>query len=611
MPVTASTYISNFPVRAREFNTDLYTYQPGNNHSPNGVLFHANPPTFLAFMNSGSRTQPSSAGGSFNNMSGSSGSSGWRNWMDNAVLFGTGSDFAGNNATGGYTCNVPASSENNGDFHSGGCYLFFGFPSWSAQTTAGSVCGAATYNAGVQYSVGCLQSASTTRQNTSYVVDLLVTNLNGSAQASFPYALGGFSKDTAGTSFTYATSSDPTGAGSRMYATWVMGELFNATPGVVTVPVPSPPAWTAASTVTAAALNGDALANAMNFLNNRPILRTAGGSATVPQNVTTIVTTSVSIDNIGNFVSNKYTIPSDGVYLVSALTEFTDNTGGSKQAGVRVVGTGGAGTFDLLGPAYQASTTSALMRPAMTRLLGLRAGDTLQLITFSNASGPVYGSTGRLVVVWMSAIAPSNGAWSWTPPDTSYRWMAGTPAAQMPAAFQQHLTNDVSFLIQRPYLLAYQSTAQTTLAQNVFTTVNCNTLGSRIHTVASGVGGDSYGGWTSGAANKYTAMVPGWYLAVANGVQSAPGAVCECIMAIGAFSPGGGAQGLNAPSWFQRISSQSGSLFPGAEAIGLFYLDVGDYLQPLYQQLDGPATYATSVTTAGQESSFGVVWISE
>lgn len=54
-----------------------------------------------------------------------------------------------------------------------------------------------------------------------------------------------------------------------------------------------------------------------------------------------------------------------------------------------------------------------------------------------------------------------------------------------------------------------------------------------------------------------------------------------------------------------------GQLQPGGEAIGLFYLRAGDYVQPQYTQQDGGATYSTAVGTPAQESSFGCVWVSE
>jgi hypothetical protein len=43
-------------------------------------------------------------------------------------------------------------------------------------------------------------------------------------------------------------------------------------------------------------------------------------------------------------------------------------------------------------------------------------------------------------------------------------------------------------------------------------------------------------------------------------------------------------------------------------AIGLYYLGVGDYLQPVAQQIGG--TWGTYVT-GGHNSTFGVCWVSE
>jgi len=208
----------------------------------------------------------------------------------------------------------------------------------------------------------------------------------------------------------------------------------------------------------------------------------------------------------------------------------------------------------------------------------------------------------------MCAQAASNNSLTWTAPDTKFRWQAGAPGSALPGLFNTHLANDLSFLIQRPYLLANQTTIQTGLSNATFSVITMNTLGGRVHSIA----GDPYGGWTSGAANKYAAVVPGWYLCVLNVTQAVPSATpAHPLAAIGYLQSGGANQGTAAQQWGQHIRTTSASFLPGAEAIGLFYLRVGDFVQPHYQQQDGGATYNTAVGTTGQESSFGCVWVSE
>jgi len=222
-------------------------------------------------------------------------------------------------------------------------------------------------------------------------------------------------------------------------------------------------------------------------------------------------------------------------------------------------------------------------------------------VTFTSANNTYGNDLSRLVVVWMSAIASSNGSLSFTPPDTGYRWQAGTSYAALVSAFQTHLTNDVSFLIQRPYLLAYQATAQTGLSANAFHTITMDTVGGFVHNSA----GDPYGGWNTGSGGYYAAPVDGWYLVVAGFSQSAlASGNASCIAAI-LQSPAG----AQTPDWYQHVSTNSTILTPGAEAVGVYYLRAGDTVQPQYQQ-QATATFSTAVS-AGHQSSFSVMWLSE
>jgi hypothetical protein len=370
--------------------------------------------------------------------------------------------------------------------------------------------------------------------------------------------------------------------------------------------------------ITAAGLNGNGLAAPLKFLNNRPQMRASGvlstsiaTSASVGTTTTLVPLNSADIDPWSSFStsSHLFTAPVDGVYLLHGVVNYPNVSGNNCIAGFRV-GLVGGGTQNIWGPAYQGAGLQST-RPQCTRLLDLKAGDTVGLITSQNTGASINLQATlscRMVAVWMAALAASNGSVSWTPPDTGFRWQAGTPGSSLPAQFQSHLANDLSFLIQRPYLLAYQSTNQTGLSNASFSVINDNTLGGRVHNSA----GDNYGGWTSGASNKYTAVVPGWYLAVNHVAQAVPSSTpAHCLAAIGYFQSGGANQGSSAQQWGQHVRTTSGSYQPGAEAIGLFYLRAGDFLQPQYQQQDGGATYNTSVGVSGLESSFGCVWVSE
>jgi len=115
-----------------------------------------------------------------------------------------------------------------------------------------------------------------------------------------------------------------------------------------------------------------------------------------------------------------------------------------------------------------------------------------------------------------------------------------------------------------------------------------------------GLGGVLTGTWDSG-----------WYLAVGSYIQALPSVTpAHLIAATGYFQSGGANQGAAPQQWGQHVQTTSSILLPGAETIGLFYLRVGDFLQPQYQQQDGGATFNTGSGT-GLESNFGCVWVSE
>lgn len=67
------------------------------------------------------------------------------------------------------------------------------------------------------------------------------------------------------------------------------------------------------------------------------------------------------------------------------------------------------------------------------------------------------------------------------------------------ADFNAQVRDPLNFLLNPPYFVAYQHTAQT-LTNNAFTAVTWDTVTT-----------DTYTGWSSGANTKYTAQVAGWY----------------------------------------------------------------------------------------------------
>ncbi len=607
MPFTPSAWASNFPIAASQLNTDLYTYTPGNNHTPNGLLFHSLPPLVMSNMRTSvTGGQGSSTGGSF---TGYALQNFWRAAIDNSALFGAGADFMGPGAAGHFVPTVPGSGGGSSLGSSGavpgGQYLVWSVSS-IAHTTNAQGYGAALFQGVSVSSVGGLSLASTTRNNSAYALDIL------SLASANPAASGGYCFDASGSAFTLAANAtDFMNAPNLFGALWASPSHASPVAGSLPVPVTG---YTSSSVITSSSLNGAALASPLTFLNAPPTLRARGAPTTsIPNNATLTptavpLTTGADVDFWAGYSTGTslYTVPVTGVYLVHASVNYSNNTTGERVAGLRI-----NGSTTLWGPSHTAAGGSSLTRPQVVRLVDLQAGDTVGVVTGQNSGGAVALSSAlesRLIIRFMSAQASSNGSVGWQPPDPTFRWQAGTPGGQLPALFQQHLANDLSFLIQRPYLMAYQSVQQTGLTNAGFNVITMDQLKGRVHSSA----GDNYGGWVSGASNRYVAVVPGWYLAVLNVTQTKSSTVPAHVQAaIGYFASGGAAQGSAPQQIGEKVRTNSATFNPGAETIGLFYLRAGDYLQPQYFQQDGGATFSTAVSTTGQESSFGCFWVSE
>jgi hypothetical protein len=571
----------------------MYTYVAGNNHTPTGILFHSLPPVLseIAYAALGFSQPSTPTGGSSEQNLFANGK--WQNIVDTSALFSIGGDRAGSEGSGQYISRVQGSDGVAGS--TGGWHLIWGFAMWSQQTNAGgagSLISRTNISPG-NVSFGGFQLASTAHINSSYVLDFINTGTSPTG-----YVLAGICADASSGSFAYITSASLAGTASRFCALW--GSDLSGTQSLINgVPV-AQEIWYPTTQVTSALVN-NSIQYPFQFLNFPPALRVSTALTTsLTANATTVVpVTSPSLDTYAGFASNTYTVPQTGVYLVSAMVSITDSGANYCHAGVQVNGN------NFLGPAYTfTGGTAGVTRPQMTRLLDLRAGDTVKLIAFSSATTTLSNSVGcRLTMKWMAALATANGSVSFTPPDAWFRWQAGTVGNDLPGIFSIAVGNDVNFLVQRPYLLATQGTAQTSLAAGAWQTLTMGPTGY-IHSSP----GDNYGGWVSGTANYYQAVVPGWYMAVLCANQAAPSGAANHAAGIGYYDSTGTAQG-STPDLYQEIASNNTTGPPGAEAIGLYYLRAGDRLKPMYQEVTG-ATYSTTILT-GHASTFGVVWVSE
>lgn len=581
MPINPGTFETLQPLTAKVMNTALYTYSPGDNFSPTGILFHANRPILveaLAF----AATQASNPTGAITHLQETDA---WRSYFDNSCLYGPGADAAFDNANGYLDPAVPGSSGGTAD--AGGNYMVWGFPAFSATTNTGA--SGALLTIGTGQTVGGKQISSITEHNCSYVLDI-TTIYNGTVAS-----LDGWCADASSNSFNYVFGTvDYSGESTRFYAMYCGTTENQETVSLI----PTPPTWNSNSTVSAATLNGEAVGEPLTLLNNPPTLRIATVlTGTVPATTLTLVpltTTQIDTFNGWNNNTSSYTVPLNGIYLVHGTVSFS--TSASANGAYAAINVNGTTTF--YGPGYHNTTVPTMCQ--VTRIIDLYAGDVVTLGAYAAASYSYGVDPCRLCLVWLGAIAPSNTQLTWTPPVTAYRWTAGMSDADLTAAFQEHLTNDISFLLYKPYLLARQTAAQTGLSQGSYHIITMDTVGGPVH----GAPGDSYGGWNS-SENIYFAPVDGWYLVVATYTQSVPGTPPgSCVAGIAQNPPGS-----SEPDVYQHMSTGVTTLDPGADAIGLYFLRAGDSVQPQYMQQD--AGSFNTVVSAGHQSTFTVIWVSE
>jgi len=167
--------------------------------------------------------------------------------------------------------------------------------------------------------------------------------------------------------------------------------------------------------------------------------------------------------------------------------------------------------------------------------------------------------------------------------------------------------------VNRPYLMAYQTVAQTGLTTGAFSTVVLDTLGGIVHADT----GDNYGGWSTGASNLYTAVVPGWYLVCGEFFTANASSGTNTVTAGLLPSTSGGRTPSTTPDYYQAAQATTTSgTGGGATLLALQYLLAGETITP---QVMGSgsgygSTYATQAGTGAGglfASHLGAVWISE
>ncbi len=576
MPAPPRTWADVDPVTANYLNGDLYKVSDAE-FVPNGVRFHARKPVYKSTPN-GAVSIPATSwqfayqGQVSNPMADSCGDYG--SHMDPAFW--------------GAIQSVLGSANGSVGTVGGGWYLTMGFTPINAGTSTTIGYGTAHgWSATPDTRHGTNQRGNAAHDNVSFICDLNELGSNTWSLAAWN-----------GDSVAHPLLNAPDGSGktSRFQALWAC----STTGTVVAAPAPKQ-SWVNTDAWSAAFANGNTgIRDVLRFLNYPPCVHLNGtGSLAISTN-TTMTFSSSEIDNYSGWNgTNTWTVPRDGLYLLHALIPYTAGTG-HVQCAISINGT------LYWGPASVANAgmTSFGATATKTQIFSLSAGDTVQVIGWQNYGSPLLTQTGRnvyLITAWLGAKGiPSPLP---NPPDVVYRYLAGYQP-DLSTLFNQHLANDLSFLVYRPYLLSYQGTAQTGIAQATWTQVNMDTIGGIVHAD----GGDNYAGWNS-ANHNYVAQRPGWYLCVYEPMTALPSLTTQPTNIAG-FK----VSGSNPANVWDEYQQQCMSVTvgcAGATAIGLYYLRTGDAVTPGVYIADASATTSAMNVSAGRQSHFECVWVSE
>ena len=607
MPTQPSPWYSG-PLSPQQLNLSLYSYN-GSGYGATGILFHSHR-TILAESMTQCRTLTVSSSGTWSPFQGSNTTA--FSVLDSATLFGLGCDAPSIFAAYHF---VPSTFGGNGiggtdpSTSTGGLYLAAHFATGVAAGATPAAIGAGMYlqsgtAAAAFYAQGAVQRHGTGHTGEAFYLDLLNsgTKLNGWYPAGF-YADASLTTENPP-----ASSTDTAGFTPRQLWVWAGVTADGST--VSSVPTPQA-SWT--GPVTSALMNGPSgPVQALTLLNNPPALRVSQALTTSITNNTAATvpfTATGTIDTYSAFgtATSAYTAPLNGLYLTFPTISYASNATGARYAGLSV--TSGTVTTALQGPAYAASGAGAMSCTGV-RVLDLNAGDTVKATAFQNSGGSLNlgGATwsSRLCMLYLCPYS-AGGVNSFTPPATAFHWMAGLPASSIPALLTEHLGNDLNFLVNRPYFTGYQSVAQTGLTVGSWTAITIDTVAGLIH----GSPGDSYAGW-SAYSNNYAAPQPGWYLVISEVYAALPTLTTGYLSAGIKIPTSGGIAPSTSPDWYQTVyfPLTSGPV-PGAAAVGCYYLNTGETVQPVALTQGWSNTTWSTASAAATRSQFTCLWLSE
>jgi hypothetical protein len=602
VPLPPSHYVSG-PVSPQQVNTDLYGIPATG---PSGVLFHANRPLLSETVTVGGTAYSSLSAQPVDGAGIQAFSV-----IDTTSLFCVGADSPGSNSQFRFGNYVPSSAGSAGV--AGGYWLTWGFPCTGPVTSApgGVGAGMAEGTANTFANIGTFQYGTTLHPNTPYYLDIVAPG-SGSVTTWKP----AFWWLTASTPTITGSTADTSGQVSRMGWLWQSvsqgGSALSSVPSVAQ-------SW---GTVSSAMLNG--MGSALALLNNPPVLRTSvtsGQSFASSSAVTVGFTSAPPVDNYAGWstVNSWYTAPLPGLYLFCPTIAWgTASSSGQRWSGLRVSagGTvvlwqGGAYAPPPVGPGVSGV---GLTSTAIARVLSLHAGDTVGAYGWQSSGANLALYTGyqtRLAGAYMTPLAASGTVLSYTPPVSNFRFQAGAlSGTALTAALNARIGNDVSFLLNRPYFTGYQSTSQNGFANNATSQVTIDTLGA----LPRGGNGDSYAGWST-ANSWYVSQEPGWYLVAAELYATPPSATTATLTASIFCSSSGGITPVHSPDEYQQVYDPiaTGGAPPSAFAMGVYYLDAGEYVYPMLEAQGWGGTWGTYVNTSATttvHSQFSCWWVS-
>jgi hypothetical protein len=616
LPYPAPYWVARTPFSVKSRNLALYEDDgslSGQQGVSTGIAFNGHRPTLLECIERYPRTvstgtQRLDAGENSNNI--------YFNLLDTSASLGPGVDEAGEFAT--YTFNARLAGSTGTGSSAGGYHILTHFIPVAPTNTQQAV-GAVMQISGDSLATSTQQAVNPNRDSCPFYLDLLGLTFGNPANPAV------FTWDPSHVTSLNVPGAFPgtdafSGESPRFMGFWAGSTQWSAPDNTPALPSPFT-AWAADTTLGTSGSSdvnvNTKVADAVNFLGHPPLFRgqsTSGQTIDNTANVTVALASTINSFGGWNGTTSTFTVPRDGLYLTHGAVAWDNNSGDAQRVtGVKINGTiyWGPGqkavSLDLI-DGVQPLTSVVTTK---TQIFSLRAGDTVQLTARQNSGSDQrlsFATQSRMFLAWLgSPVVPST---LWTPPDTTFRWAAGTPRAQLPGLYQQHLGNDLAFLYQRPYLMTWQQTAQSGFSDTSWNNVKLGTVTGMVH----GDNGDSYGGWASGSSNRYAAVRDGWYLCVGEFFSTYPNSPPSSVAAGINTLTSGGRYPARSPDWYGHQLATIANFPPGATAVGLYYLLQNEYVQPQILGQDMGGTWGTqkgSVNGGLVNSHFECVWLCE